>query len=287
LVAAYGIASVFTPERFRRRGYAQHMMRLLHFVLANPAFREAHPFPAAWGAPPAVPVHVGDGAWSVLFSDVGSSFYERCGLSEAPGGGWKLDKPVGTIWKVPKDAVVRSAETDDWEPLSLEDAEHIWQEDAKWMAQDVEQRSASEPEKTFFTILPTSGMAAAQVQRVLNPSTGALPSGTWGARRRAPSGGRAIYATWSLDLRGSGPTSMVVTRLRVPDAAALEDLWQQLLHAAQAFRAEEIEIWNLPSDLVDVASRLGGHTAERDEHLPAVAMYSGNRGAVEWMFNEK
>jgi hypothetical protein len=285
-VVAYGIATVFTPERNRKLGYAQHMMRLLHWVLAEPAFRAAHPFPAIWGEPPAVPQHVGNGAWSTLFSDVGPSFYERCGLTNVPGGGWQVDKPVGTVWKVPQEPIFDS-EDPEWTPLDLKGAEHLWQEDAKWMAEDVQERSHVEQGITFFAYLPTSGLAAQQVQRTLDPQTGALPFDICGVQHNILSANCVTYATWGLNLRGSGPRSLIVTRLRAPDATVFESLWRQLVRVSQAANIAEIEVWNLPSHLIEIAAHLGGLTRAREEHLPAFMMYSAHHGRPEWMFNEK
>src|SRR5436190_19545354 len=81
-VVAYGIASVYTPLRHREKGYAKHLMRLLHFVMADPSLLPQFPVDA-WGAPPIIPPNVNfpymTAVASGLYSDVGSNFYPFCG----------------------------------------------------------------------------------------------------------------------------------------------------------------------------------------------------------------
>ncbi|KDQ17758.1 hypothetical protein BOTBODRAFT_185844 [Botryobasidium botryosum FD-172 SS1] len=97
-VTAYGIGAVFTPKRFRGKGYASHMMRLLHHVLAPPSSLE---FPAAeWGTPPVIPPGFGNARISYLYSDVGTSFYASCGPGVEKCGGWVVSSPKIVVWEV-------------------------------------------------------------------------------------------------------------------------------------------------------------------------------------------
>ncbi|KAI9637278.1 uncharacterized protein MKK02DRAFT_23838 [Dioszegia hungarica] len=78
---SYAVASVVTPEPLQRQGYASHLLSLLHYLLGDPV--SLPPFPThRWGPPPpllsaADHAQFPPGIASVLFSDVGSTFYER------------------------------------------------------------------------------------------------------------------------------------------------------------------------------------------------------------------
>jgi hypothetical protein len=93
--SSYAVASVYTPSRYRERGYAKHLMRLLHFVIADPSLLP--PFPIEdWGVPPVIPPNANlpyrKAVASGLYSDVGSNFYRFCGPGMGPNAtdkrGW-------------------------------------------------------------------------------------------------------------------------------------------------------------------------------------------------------
>src|ERR1700742_4024289 len=62
----YGIASIFTPPRNRGKGYAAHMMHLLHWALAPEAALASSLFPSEWGNPPPRPQSPSNTGFSVL-----------------------------------------------------------------------------------------------------------------------------------------------------------------------------------------------------------------------------
>jgi len=115
----YGIASVVTPVHHLRvydfddhdirfdgpslgKGFATHMLRLLHYILADPNL--IPPFPSQWGAPPPslasnfnVPIAIA----SILWSDVGLTFYSRCTVGpNRPGWVVKEDANQEVVWKL-------------------------------------------------------------------------------------------------------------------------------------------------------------------------------------------
>jgi hypothetical protein len=99
LETGYGIASVFTPPDKSGKGYAKHMMRLLHWVLARPDAR-ASQFPEAWGEAPASVEGFMNASVSVLYSDVGTDFYASCGFLPGTHDGWTVAPRAATSWKV-------------------------------------------------------------------------------------------------------------------------------------------------------------------------------------------
>jgi hypothetical protein len=85
------------------RGYARHLLKLLHYVLADPA--NLPPFPEAWGSPPpplptehrqSIPYGIG----AFLYSDVGH-FYEKCTIGETRPG-YIIDgrENAELVWKI-------------------------------------------------------------------------------------------------------------------------------------------------------------------------------------------
>jgi hypothetical protein len=286
-VTAYGIASVYTPEQNRRRGYAQHMMRLVHWVIANEAFRSSHPFPPAWGAAPTVPVGLGDGVFSVLYSDVGPKFYAGCGEADASGAGWQVSGPVSSIIPV----ISGSSITDDagkWRILNPEECKAAWREDIGLMKKDVEHIAGNHAGHIIAAMLPTQGVAACQIFRTMDPTTGELPSQRWGVHLDESSSPSPTFATWGWELRAT-PKSMVVTRLRAPDVPHFQNLLQQLVRTAADAAVEQVEIWNVPEEFRASVATAGGKTFERDDHLPSIKYYDSSADAerVHFAFNEK
>ena len=77
------------------------MLRLLHYNLGI----QDHlpPFPAEWGQPPTLPANFGDlprGWASILWSDVGVEFYQRCTIGSQRPGWNKGGHPTELSWKL-------------------------------------------------------------------------------------------------------------------------------------------------------------------------------------------
>jgi len=77
------------------------MMNLLHWVIAPEAFLPKE-FPAEWGSRPQRVILVPPGAFSALYSDVGSEFYKLCGTLPNQEDGWIVDGPITTNFDVVK-----------------------------------------------------------------------------------------------------------------------------------------------------------------------------------------
>ena len=98
-VFGYGIASVYTPPQNRGKGYARHMMSLLHWVLAP--YSSLPPFQEKWGSLPPSVASCGNASFSTLYSDIGPEFYRNCGPDEGSDG-WVVREPVERTWIVPE-----------------------------------------------------------------------------------------------------------------------------------------------------------------------------------------
>lgn len=211
-VTAYGIASVFTPARNRKKGYARHMMRLLHWVLAPRSALQGPPssssstaltFPAEWGTPPdiallesRVGVAVANAQFSVLYSDVGREFYRTCGTDAVSRNGWFVTGATETSWilgpstasatpELPAaDLELAFAKRDaDLTRLTESDVLTLYTHDARWIKDDLAaQARAQAPElrsgvtvpsgRTLFSFLPDKGVGAFVVRRTMNFTKG-------------------------------------------------------------------------------------------------------------------
>ncbi|KAH9942825.1 hypothetical protein B0H21DRAFT_749572 [Amylocystis lapponica] len=303
-VIGYGIASVFTPPAKRRRGYAQHMMRLLHWVLA-PRSMLPVTFPAAWGEPPHATL--GDAQFSVLYSDVGGAFYRTCGPDESGVNGWLVRGASSTSWRLsPCDLVeprVDGEPAGRWEWLTEDAVKVVMPHEAERMRRDMV-RAAPSDNRTLFSFLPHQGVCAFTIQRTMvfpDPAsaTPALPLETWGAVLHPPGDARSTedaragaesepaFAIWTLDGVREPPRALVVLRLRTT-RATFSAVLRMLVQAAQEADAATVEIWDLPETLQTPAHEHGWTTAERDDHLSAFKWYGPEReDEVKWMFNEK
>ncbi|PCH44908.1 hypothetical protein WOLCODRAFT_139317 [Wolfiporia cocos MD-104 SS10] len=307
-VIAYGVASVYTPASKRGYGYARHMMRLLHWILAP---RSALPssFPAEWGAPPRVHQNLGlgDAQFSVLYSAIGPEFYRACGPSAEAGNGWLIGGHVSTMRDLAAVPVARDVGVDDadtagrqWKLLSLDEVKTVFDRDAEWMAQDLAIKSAQSP-KTLFTFLPNHGVGAYANEFALkftNDGQLVMPFDSWGVML-LPSGTSSVadvlqnesrkeaaLATWSVDVFRSTPT-LVVTRLRATTDNVVS-LLDEIEKAARREGMLEVDILNLPEAFQAAARERGWKTFDRTDYLPSFKWYGEEKeDDVEWLFSER
>lgn len=277
----YGVASVITPPRHRGKGYARHMMRLLHYILADRRLSSTFPpFPLSeWGAPPAVPAGFGRGIASALYSDVGPTFYQQCGIGTSKDNGWIVKDPEVTIWQVPDDTPLPS----NLEPLTEETQEEVWEADAKLIQDEV----GGETPTTTFAFLPNRGVANFLQARSFFYEPSTREGGVWGCKMKDLDHTRLSFATWCLDPGREGPQTLLITRLRC-SPQSFPTILNAAFNAARTFGLVQVEIWNLDSSLRDVGKELGGVTSMRDDHLSALAWYGeGSAHDVRWRYNEK
>jgi hypothetical protein len=283
-VTCYGIASVFTPAYNRSKGYASHMMRLLHWVLAP--INTLPPFPPEWGSPPPDGPH--DAQFSVLYSDIGSEFYANCGPVPQDRTGWKTTSPVSTFWKVDRDEGSQSTtfNSNEWIQLNKQEAEELWERDSILMARDVISAS-NRTGKVIFTFLPNGGVGGCSIQRTMTftPNLEPVLDKTHGLMRRSGSADSdksdvVSFVTWAHE---PATTTMVLTRIRV-SSQDFPQVLQELKEVAKAAGKDTIEAWNVPDHL----NGNGGQVVIRDEHLPAVKWYGPEEQEQPlWLFNEK
>ncbi|KAJ7037437.1 hypothetical protein C8F04DRAFT_1092477 [Mycena alexandri] len=277
VVTCYGVASVFTPAANRGKGFARHMMRLLHWVLADESLLPPSEFPTVWGAPPPKVDGTRNGRFSALWSDVGD-FYGACGPVH-PGEGWVIRGTATTIWDVDTSTV--PAEARDWTWLDYAGCSKLWEEDAESMRSDME-NSASPGLR--FSYLPTHGVASYQPRRLeMYLQRLPTPPQTWGVT----SSDHTTYATWAIDPRPPAPRTLVVTRLRA-NPQRFRELVGKILELARKYDVKRVEMWNLSTELDNIARTLNATTHMREEHLPAFKWYGKEPEVqISWFFNER
>lgn len=299
-VTGYGVASVFTPPQNRKKGYAQHMMRLLHWVLAPHS--ALPPFPEAWGAPPKVPAELGvqNAQFSVLYSDVGREFYRACGPTAEPGNGWLTRGAIESSWYAARAPADPSGSTAPHIWLSEDDAKHVWSLDVPLMNDDLTKAAVS-TNHIAFSFLPHKGVGAFVVRRTMlfqEDRSPVLPLDTWGVlllpnsvvgmdEAFADPEKQPTYATWTLDSLNESERIQVVTRLRA-SKETLPALLKLVVQFARKENIAKIETWGLSKELQAAAREVGWETVDRSEHLSAFKWYGKeNEDDLLWMFNEK
>ncbi|THU97866.1 hypothetical protein K435DRAFT_661971 [Dendrothele bispora CBS 962.96] len=296
-VYAYSIASVCTPPQHRGKGYAHHMMRLLHWILAPKSYLDPSMFPREWGSPPMRMAGMPEGQFSVLYSDIGD-FYKDCGptLDEE---GWVIRGAENTaVWdvnEIPEALLsIPIGSSLNWKWLSESDIPSTLLIDGTYLKQ---------PEKILFTFLPSSiesyqrDRSKMFWQKEQNPLID-----TWGVEYRTAENNITAYATWSYELKPSSPRTLVFNRLRIPfitnskvdpDSKSMRitlvyELFTRIFKMARAHKLTRIEAWDIPENVLGFVRESEGKVIERKEHLSAIKWYGkeGN-GSVQWVFNER
>lgn len=281
----YAIASVFTLPQYRGKGYGKHMMRLLHWVLANEDYLKTQTFPEdQWGPGPRR--EVGDASVAALWSDVGPTFYQGCGMGEGVEreDGWVVRDPFSVIWNVHEVDLsgIREEEEEEVTWLDEESAKAIWEKDAMHIEAEVTQATQSKGRtQTYFSFLPDEGVAEFQWFRLHYHFDRYIPNPPQYCGLQI---GDGTFATWTCDFRRESSKSMILTRLRANEED-IERLIAQVLRYARDHGLGTVEVWNLPPDLADACRRFGSSVVERDEHFPAIKWYG--KESVEWLNNER
>jgi hypothetical protein len=288
LCTNFGIASVFTPAHNRGKGYASHMMRLLHWVFAPECALDRATFPAEWGNPPTPLPRRTSVTFSVLYSDIGEAFYRNCGPT--PGAiGWQVVSPIDTVFDI-KDLQSRLESLDlpssEWQWLFEAEAVQIWEGDSKEMDRDLSQETSTAHRLCIFPRGGTAGYLNRRVTEVA-PSNSNQSQITWGVQCSDHSQALS-FATWCPDTMAPTSATITITRLRA-NAETFPIILRALCQYAgdQDPVYERLEIWNLAKRFQSLASNLGGTTVTRAEHLDALRVYGADGENIEWQFNER
>lgn len=291
-VTCYGVASVFTPPHKRGKGYASHMMRLLHWVTSTSGYNLPH-FPAEWGAPPPVIEEAGNGLFSILYSAVGDAFYKESGPGIEKSGGWETRRPISTTWEVPVQEEVEQDSTDNkWTWLKYGDLDTFWEKDVQLIRRMMVNLPESNPDyhterpTAFVTYLPDEGVGSFHIFRSMCAVDGIVSMDIWGIEKKESHPDQPTYATWTVDTKPLPPV-LVITRLSAAEAD-FPALIKTIQEIARKNGIRKMEAWNIPSYLLGAVAKTGGKTFARRKSLPALKWYGeGETTDIELVCNEK
>jgi len=213
-----GVASVFTPEQNRRKGYAGTMMRLLGERMAS--------------------LTSGRG-FSVLYSDVGPTFY-------AENGGWKSFDAEELV--IPK--TMTFTEIAPVEMLDLELAKECIDEDVRLLREEILTLADT---STIIQMIPQYIELEWAITRDRHAARrlGEQELIPVGARYKSDEGWG--YILWFRDFKYK---SLTVLRLREPRSiSGLKGLLQATVEIADKFKFGKITIWS-PSKELEKATEI-------------------------------
>ncbi|POR30961.1 Lysine acetyltransferase, partial [Tolypocladium paradoxum] len=279
-VWAHGVASVFTYPEFRRRGYANKMLALFGERLAK---QEAD--------------KTGEAAFSVLFSDIGKTFYAELGWM--PYESAHLSFPV-------KPSTAGADESVAVEPILDADLPSITRRDEELLRSKLSSAPA-DPAKTRVAIIPDLDTLqwhlarqtfmsnhlfsrAPTVHGAIYTAPGALSSRVWGYWARTQHGGKERPEINVLNF-----LRFVVEDDGISDVE-LSKAIRAIVGVAQTEAREwlctKIDMWNpdertkkLVADMKDLEAK---YVVREGDNIPSLRWFGdGSVADVEWVANEK
>ncbi|KAL7423604.1 hypothetical protein Q5752_001185 [Cryptotrichosporon argae] len=276
----YGVAAVYCPPAHRGNGYPQILLRLLHYVLAAPA--HLPPFPAAWGAPPAVP-GFRDARFSVLYSALGDRYYAGCRQGEGAGSraGWVAQPVVTRKWDI--DSAGEGAAVDEtWAWMDAEDlkSRSLGDEVADEMMAAL--AHAGDAAKTRVAILPRDELLCNQPMRSLVLSGGKPATATrkFGLSAPAPApGAPRPFIAYTVTDAPDGRRHLLVDFVRHPFP------FGGLVAAARHEGCMTFEVWGADGAWADEAA---GAALGTPASIPSLTEYGlGGVENVKWLWSQK
>ncbi|KAL2141424.1 hypothetical protein VTI28DRAFT_2424 [Corynascus sepedonium] len=272
---AHGIGSVFTEPAYRGKGYASRMMKEVGERLR------------AWQ---------GQSLFSVLYSDIGKSFYAR--------HGWPAYESLHVSFKP---AVVESAGDNERtkqvaRAIGYHELAELCAVDEKLLRADLARRCRGDS-KTHVAILPELDAMLWHLMRedyMTKSIFGKTPT-VRGAVVGEP--GKRVWAVWTRGYYGGlkKPEGNVLHVLRVvvedpeqPDEELVEgfrSIVQMAQHEAAEWKTQDVQVWNPPSKLKSLVQKCGikSEFVVREKDSIASLRWYGNEPAaeVDWVANEK
>ncbi|KAH9824370.1 hypothetical protein DFH28DRAFT_945418 [Melampsora americana] len=274
---AYSIYSVFCQAHHRGKGYARHMMRLLHFQLASPEWLAkqstiADPNP-----------RFNNAILSVLYSDIGPEFYAK-----ATPPGWQVKESSQTVWRVDEMSVSDKLARMNLKPIRLTDFKSIAKLDSIWLHQELSKKTLKQsarfsfrPDGTDLEWLVTRSTFYANILRKsIIPDLQTVD--IWGYQNQQED---SEFITWFIDYPAK---TLYLTRVKcqVENPTFFKVIFNKVIELAKQQRCIMIKSWNIDPCLVNSLD-LPFQTQPRTSSLSAVAWYGKTVDHLEWIANEK
>ncbi|KAL6886380.1 hypothetical protein HDV57DRAFT_388200 [Trichoderma longibrachiatum] len=278
-VWAYGVASVFTNKAFRGRGYAGKMMELLRGYMAG-QHRET-----------------GEPAFSVLFSDIGKTFYAK--------HGWIPLENTQIEYRVRENP----PEVDTASNVMLLGEERIAElaeSDEELLRKEMAKPNSEDPAKIRVAVIPDLDALQWHFYReafICNASFGRKPS-VHGALYTSPSTGSRVWAWFERNHYGGPekPEKNLLSFLRfviedenIPDeelSEAVVGIFRAAEKEAKDWKCSKVEIWN-PNARVRKAAEAAAEfqttfVVREDKNLASLNWFGeGSAEDLDWVANER
>lgn len=275
---AYGIGSVYTDPKYRGRGYASRMFHLLSEALQNGVDKDEQG---------TLIQPVG----SVLWSDIGKSFYAKLG--------WKPYASVHAAFAASQ--TVEGVTSLPTGTITYENLGTFVDLDCDLLRQAL--AAQAKLGKKQFALLPDSDTMLWRMYRDAWIAEQIMPGkseekvqGAW-----AGAVGKRVWATWSRtysdDPSEVEKNTLNILRLVIEDEAAPADEWIAALTVVIQAAIQAAAKWNLgtvvlgnPTPTVKLAleqSKLLYKLAERESYcIPSLILFGQDNEGIEWVGNE-
>ncbi|KAK4044102.1 hypothetical protein C8A01DRAFT_31700 [Parachaetomium inaequale] len=282
---AHGIGSVFTEPAFRGRGYASRMMRDVGAVL-----RGWQAAAAATNSEKGV-VEKGHSLFSVLYSDIGKTFYAR--------HGWAAFESAHVSFK-PVEGPVGGGEGQVARAIGYHELAELCAVDEKLLRADLARRGGG---KTHVAILPELDALLWHLMRedyMTKCIFGKTPT-VRGAVAGEP--GKRVWAVWMRGYYGGlkklegnvlHVLRVVVEDPEQPDeelVAGFRSIVQIAQHEAAEWKTQDIQVWNPTPKIRGLVEKCGieSEFVNRDKDSIASLRWYGEEPTAEldWVANEK
>ncbi|KAK3352613.1 hypothetical protein B0T25DRAFT_189295 [Lasiosphaeria hispida] len=290
---AHGIGSVFTDPRFRGRGYASRMMKEVGEKLRG------------WQVPGKGDVSgEGRALFSVLYSDIGKTFYARTGWAPFESSHAAFPPVPGAVSGLQPQDGYRGALA---RPIGYHELAELCHADARLLKAALVKR-AEEYQKqgkttTCVALLPDLDVLLWHMMRedfVTKHIFGRTPA-VKGAVYGEP--GRRVWAVWTRGYYGGleqiKGNTLHVLRVVVEDEEQSDEYltegFRAIIQIAQAeateWRSQDVQMWNPTPRLRSIIEKSGleYEHVDRDKDSIASLMWygEGETSDLDWVANEK